>query len=308
MKASLRNAAWIILAFAVCALWSQPVDEIGADEISIAQLIALLSDSSASVRESAAAQLRRIVAKYPSGTVNLREEDGGGARWREKVQQVKPGMTPADVEEIFGKLPDGFADGSGRSHVQSYHLDHHWRISISYRNSPKFVLSISMPERQGRPISAPIPADFTGLWITWYANGQKASETQMSDGRVAGMHISYHDNGRKWWEQAHTREHKADGPGAGWNRDGSIRYSIAYRDDQRVGKWIYWYANGQKQSEETLIDGKADGPQRRWHENGQLKTEDYFKNGVRDGTEAAWDEAGRLHYKREYRSGKMADD
>lgn len=75
-------------------------DSLSDDEAAIAIHIKALHDEGSETRASAAAGLRLIVAKYRSGTSNIRSRDSGEAGWMEKVNQVTEGMTRAEVVKI----------------------------------------------------------------------------------------------------------------------------------------------------------------------------------------------------------------
>ena len=63
------------------------------------------------------------------------------------------------------------------------------------------------------------------------------------------------------------------------------------KDGKKEGKWISWYPNGQKWSEETYKNGEIDGLWTEWWENGQKSQEETYKNGkLIEGK--CWDEDG----------------
>src|SRR5438876_579066 len=76
-------------------------DSLSDDEAAINASIKALKSENSEVRQAAAKELRRIIAKYPSGTCDIRREDGGQAYWMEKVNQILPGMTNTEVEMIL---------------------------------------------------------------------------------------------------------------------------------------------------------------------------------------------------------------
>src|SRR2546426_474469 len=97
-----RSAAAVLFSlFLINALRSPlgaaVVDPVAKDEAALGAHFKALHDAKSEVREAAAGALRRIVAKYPSRTSNIRSKDGAEAFWTEKVNQVKPGMTKAEV-------------------------------------------------------------------------------------------------------------------------------------------------------------------------------------------------------------------
>ena len=78
------------------------------DEAAVATHIKALHAADSETRASAATALRRIVVKYPSGTVYLPSKDGGAGAWQKKVEQVEVDMDKAEVLELlpaFEKSP-----------------------------------------------------------------------------------------------------------------------------------------------------------------------------------------------------------
>jgi len=71
------------------------------------------------------------------------------------------------------------------------------------------------------------------------------------------------------------------------------------------GKWIDWYENGQKKSEETYKDGKIDGKCIGWHENGKKSYEGTYKDGKIDGKWTEWWDNGNKQTDETYNNGKL---
>jgi len=69
--------------------------------------------------------------------------------------------------------------------------------------------------------------------------------------------------------------------------------------NREEGYWIYWYENGQKESEGNYKDGKKDGFWIYWYENGQKDLEGNYKNGKKDGFWISWYENGKLNEMKE---------
>jgi RNA polymerase sigma factor (sigma-70 family) len=285
----------------------QEPDTLAKDEEAVAAHIKALHDADSETRATAAAALRRIVARYPSRTVYLASKDGGESVWQKKVDQVKPGMTKAEVQKILPPFPesDGFEHGSGDSHIVNYRIDYHWTVTVSYRNPDRVIERPTLTKR-ALPVPVTPPANFTGTWINWHVNGQPGHEIHYQDGQYHGAFTSFHDNGAKHVEQHYTRN-EAHGADTGWYSNGKMSYTGQYRNGKQDGKWIHWYPNGKKQSESNYDNGKHEGRDARWDENGQLRFERTYKNGVKHGIEASWDERGNLEYEREYNDGVLVD-
>ncbi len=282
--------------------------KVSEDEAAVSTHIKALRSADGETRKVAAAALRRIVAKYPSGTTYLSSKDGGEAAWREKVDRVEPGMAKAEVLKLlpaFAEAPDGLEIAEGDSHIVSYRLDYHWVVRISYRNTDKVIERPVLRKSALRIHPAP-PEDFTGAWTTWHVNGQKGYEVLYKDGRYDGTFTSFHDNGAKSYEQ-HYANHVAHGPDTGWQPDGTLSYTALYRDGKQDGKWVHWHTNGKKHSETNYANGKYHGRVTYWHENGQIGSVNEYKDGVKHGVEASWKPNGQLQYKRVYVNGEIAD-
>ncbi len=278
------------------------------DEAAVKAHIKALRDPDSKTRADAAAELRRIVAKYPSDTVYLAKKDGGETAWREKVNWIEAGATKAEVLKIlpeFAEAPERSELAEGDSHIVTYRLDYHWMVRIYYRNPDKVIERPTLMKHALR-IFVPPPKDFTGTWVTWHVNGQKGYEIQYKNGQYDGTFTSFHDNGAKSYEQ-HYVNHVAHGADTGWFPDGKVNYTAQYNNGKQDGKWTHWYANGNKHSETHYLNGKYHGRDTRWHENGQLAAINDYKDGVKHGLEASWDEKGALHYERMYLNGKLVE-
>ena len=172
----------LLIAFLLvllCSPGAAQIDSLSNDEAAIVANIKALHSENSEVREVAATALRKIIAKYPGGTSNIRSKDGGEAEWMKKVVQVVPGMTEFEVSQIlppFRENPGGMGAGSGDSHVVTYRLDIHWMVSVQYRNPDNVIEQPKLIKRELYVYITPAN-NFTGAWRCWYVNGQKAYET-----------------------------------------------------------------------------------------------------------------------------------
>jgi antitoxin component YwqK of YwqJK toxin-antitoxin module len=280
-------------------------DSLSDDEAAIATNIKALHDGNSEVREAAAEVLRRIIAKYPSGTSNIRSRDGGEAYWMERVSQIKEGMTKTEVVKILPPLQKTADYEMAPNGDVNYRVDNNWIVTIPYRNSDKVISSAKLIKSE-LLVFVTSPEEYTGTWTNWYINGQKCDETQYENGRYNGLLTHFYDNGQESYKQ-HYINGVPDGPGVGWYREGQKMYAGQYRNGKQEGKWIHWFSNGEKQSESNFKDGVFDGLWAGWYENGQMRYEMNYKDGVQHGMEAGWDERGVLQYQREYKNGRVVE-
>lgn len=68
----------------------------------------------------------------------------------------------------------------------------------------------------------------------------------------------------------------------------------AYKDNERDGKWMYWYENGKVWSEGTFVNGKAEGKRTAYFENGKIRYEGNYRQDMRIGKWRFYDETGKL--------------
>lgn len=274
------------------------------DNAAVAESIRSIGSTNEKVRDAAASKLRRIVAKYKSGTANILEKDGGKARWQKRVDRIVPGMAEAEVSKILPPFADGperTGIGSGDSHITSYRLDNVWLVVIHFRNPDKVIRTPELVKSH-RYVYVEPPEDFTGTWTCFHVNGQTAFEIQYVGGKINGTFSRFYDNGRRTYEQ-HYVDEVVDGADTGWYSDGKLMYSGQYRRGKQDGQWVHFYPDGSKRSESNFDNGVRHGRLAQWYENGQMSFEQNYRNGIQHGTDAAWNEKGILQYKHEYRNG-----
>jgi uncharacterized protein len=97
-----------------------------------------------------------------------------------------------------------------------------------------------------------------GMFITYYSNGQKASEGEYSKG-------------------------KAEGPWTFWFKDGQKRSSGKYENGDRQGEWEFLHRNGALKSKPTFLDGEKNGPSIFYYDNGDKEEEYNYSKGKRNG-------------------------
>jgi hypothetical protein len=225
----------------------------------VRDLVNVLSDPSNEVRAKAAAALLPIVAADPSIAPNWHNK----TFWSKRVEKTNSGMLLDDALGIL--LPELSmeqrnktligADWSGGSGVSICQLDDYWRATFPLKDFDK-------PQLIERPILEPSvchewvkpPEHFTGLWVTWYVNGQKANEIEYRDGKYDGTFTAFYDNGSKAYKQ-HYKAHVCVGAEIGWHKSGKNAYEGEYKDGKQDGVWRHWYENGQLASQSTYKNG-----------------------------------------------------
>jgi len=106
----------------------------------------------------------------------------------------------------------------------------------------------------------------------------------------------------EFWDKERTqikslREYMGEqryGKDIGWYDNGQKRYDNNYVNGKLHGKCAGWYPNGQLHWEENYVNGQRHGKRRKWHDNGQIRWEEDCVDGQLHGKYIAWDESGRV--------------
>ncbi|WP_186767627.1 toxin-antitoxin system YwqK family antitoxin [Blastopirellula retiformator] len=157
-----------------------------------------------------------------------------------------------------------------------------------------------------------------------YPRGAKQpSRSMFIKGRELAPKVDQEKNGRKksegvylyaplvaktrdsWWdaklaEYAPQGEDERHGKWITYYPNGQIQVEGEYEFDVPVGKFIWWYSNGQKAIQGSYVAGKEDGRWLWWHENGLKKTDGRYKNGVQVGHWMSWMPNGRVASSQDY--------
>lgn len=95
------------------------------------------------------------------------------------------------VEPVYPGAPKG----TNTEYVAGYRFDDRWVFTCIYRSQDDVLTARSLDERW-RVFDVHPPAGFTGVWVTYYANGQKCEEGRYKEGEFLES-IGYDWDGRK---------------------------------------------------------------------------------------------------------------
>jgi protein TonB len=141
-----------------------------------------------------------------------------------------------------------------------------------------------------------------GKVLYWYRNSQLKEEDSCENGSCwivnfwgkegnktisngTGKYISYYSNGMEevigWYQNG-----KRVGKWKWYYLNGEVEALGEYDlDGRKIGKWIWKYNNGEKYSSVFFNDGVHDGADSTWNSNGELKKISVYKNGTVIGNE-----------------------
>jgi antitoxin component YwqK of YwqJK toxin-antitoxin module len=86
----------------------------------------------------------------------------------------------------------------------------------------------------------------------YHPNGNIKMEGKLNDnGNREGLWVSYYDNGTKWSE-SYYNDGKKDGHSLSFFPNSQIRYIGEYQDDEKSGTWTFYDEEGNVVTEETF--------------------------------------------------------
>ncbi|GLR19917.1 toxin-antitoxin system YwqK family antitoxin [Portibacter lacus] len=99
-------------------------------------------------------------------------------------------------------------------------------------------------------------------------------------------------------------EDNLEGTSLSFFEDGS-KVQQEWKHNKLNGKSVAWFGNGQKEKEETFIDGVLNGKKYEWYENGLLKLDQNFIQGIQTGDCLLYLNNGLLKRRKTYVNGKV---
>lgn len=205
-----------------------------ADTPEVTSLIEQLSAPEQTERDIAALRLREVFKP-------AQRKD-----WEPLLAQLKPGTTKKKelLELLKAEQREvGFGIGTGGSHMEEYRLDHTWQLRCWFLNEGDVLREVNLEQRIRHIWIAP-PADFTGLWTVYFANGQPSHEIEYRDGKYHGKFTANHATGSKSYVQ-HYGPDGADGEDTGYYPTGEVSYRAFYSKGKAVGVWTWYNKQGE---------------------------------------------------------------
>jgi antitoxin component YwqK of YwqJK toxin-antitoxin module len=79
-----------------------------------------------------------------------------------------------------------------------------------------------------------------------------------------------------------------------FDKNGVKAGELGFKNDQQVGRTVYFYPSGQLREEQFYVDGKKEGKVKIWYESGQIQMESDYHNDRINGTFKRWNPDGSL--------------
>lgn len=193
-----------------------------------------LASASQTTRDTAAAKLRTSFKPTPRAKLDA------------LVAKIKkPGMTKqktlALLKPYKPQTEGGGAGGGGETIL--YRIDDSWIIECGFSTRGDGSVLAARLVASVRGVWVEPPKGFTGVWTTYYANGQRSNEITYKDGKYDGTFTSFHQDGSKATVQSYG-PNGANGDDTGYHPNGKVAYRGSYKDGKQVGVWTWYDENG----------------------------------------------------------------
>ncbi len=222
--------ARLLIVFLICC-WRSSLIGAPADD---------LSSPHQEVRD-AAAKILRTSYRSPSRT-----------NWDTVLNAITNGMTETNLLKLLAPYHVTSLLGTKSTDCRNstYRLDDGWLLSCAFLNKDDTLFERTLSPAL-RAVSAAPPTNFTGVWLSYFVNGQKNSEIHYENGKYHGELIVYWEDGSKCFVQ-HYDHHVIVGEDTGYYPSGRIRYLGQHKAGKRfgtqVGTWIWYNEDGSVQS------------------------------------------------------------
>lgn len=205
-----------------------------------------LRSPSQQVRDSAAQILRTSFVPTPR------------SQWEPIVAALKPGLSKESVLlqlAPYSVTGEGTLRGGG-STIELYRLDDVWTLKGCHGRSND-LSGTQLIEHLRRVWVAPA-ANFTGVWTTYFVNGQRSYEIHYRNGQHFGTFTSFHPDGSKSVVQ-HYGAAGVEGEGTGYFPSGAVKYRGQYSNGAQSGTWVWYNEDGSVESTQEYPDSGEAG-------------------------------------------------
>ena len=136
----------------------------------------------------------------------------------------------------------------------------------------------SLQKRDGVYYQPKESKPYSGWVKMLYDSGQPEALARIKDGKRDGLHVGWHRNGKKKYEE-NNKEGERHGLYVDWHENGQKAHEATYKDGGLYGLATVWYENGKKEAEGIYKDDQLNGLAAGWHENGQKWREETLEEG-----------------------------
>jgi hypothetical protein len=244
-------------------------------------------------KRDAAAKMLRVTAK-PSSKF----------KWVLRTAFIRAGETQTNIFDFLraynlSTQPEAGMGGLGAYY--EYRLDDYWLLGCEFNNIDykNLILEKWKLIPRWRDIFFLPSTNFSGVWITYYANGQKSSEGNYKDGNRSGEFIDFYLDGSRssvW----HYENGKRNGLWTQYFPSGRIQIQCLLSNYLKIGDMVWYYENGLKQSITHYDNGEKNGPSTVYFPSGKIESQCQYSNYTKVGLEVKYNEDGTTNSVKDY--------
>lgn len=146
----------------------------------------------------------------------------------------------------------------------------------------------------------------TGIWRKYYPNKTIRYEGEFKNGKEIGIFKFYREGYSKMPSIIKTYSPNNDTVSvAFYTIKGKLESKGFFIDKKRVGKWVYFFENGNMMSEEIYNNGQLEGKVVNYYPNKKPTEITFYKSGVKEGLSQKFSSDGVLIEEVTYKNGKL---
>ena len=146
----------------------------------------------------------------------------------------------------------------------------------------------------------------TGVWKKFYDNGKIRYSGQFINGKEVGVFKFYTINSSS--QPSIVKKYRKNSDTAlvtFYTGKGTVKTEGKMLGKKRIGKWIYYFFDGEISSEEEYSNGSLNGVLKNYYRNGKLTEETAYQFGKKHGVSKIYTNAGILIENVSYVAGKL---
>jgi hypothetical protein len=165
--------------------------------------------------------------------------------WDSLLATIKDGTPRTNILERLRQIQatGGGLGGGGHRVSERYRLDDMWNLECYYREGGSYPLLGKALIEQVRSVWVPPPTNFSGIWTTYWINGQRENEIHCTNGRYQGTFTGFYSDGKKGFVQ-HFENGRTEGEDTGYFPSGHLMYRGVYRNGNQSGAWVWYNDDG----------------------------------------------------------------
>lgn len=227
-------------------------------------------------------------------TLHAKAKPTSRVKWLLFMARLEACKTKADVLKLlktYGVSTTPVGGWGSIAEYWDYQLDDYWVLSCEFDTNLVQLFYKWKLSPRWRCFFVRPATNYTGVWINYYANGQKFTEDFFQNGQRHGECTTYFPEGMRssiW----HYDGGKANGMWTQYFPSGQIQTQCLYSNQMRVGDRLWFYTNGYTQLREHYDNGKLNGPKTIYFPTGKIKSQCLYSNYERIGIEVKYNEDG----------------